>query len=59
MIGTYAKDKLRRLMKKHRLTSPMVAKMIGVQPQSVRQWMCGSRPVPEYALTIIQLTYEQ
>lgn len=59
MISEYGKEKLRRLMKKYKLTSPIVAKMIGVQPQSVRQWMCGSRPVPEYALTIICLTYDK
>lgn len=59
MIGDYARDRLRRLMKKYKLTSPMVAKMVGVQPQTVRMWMCGVRSVPEYALTIITLTHEQ
>jgi transcriptional regulator with XRE-family HTH domain len=51
--------KLRRLMKRNKLTSTTVAELIGCQPQSVRQWMCGLRPVPDYALKIIELTYGQ
>jgi DNA-binding transcriptional regulator YiaG len=44
-------------MKKYKLTSPMVAKIVGVKAQSVRNWMCGLRPVPEYALKLIRLTH--
>jgi DNA-binding transcriptional regulator YiaG len=52
-----AQEALRRLMKKYKLTSTMVAKIVGVKGQSVRNWMCGIRPTPEYALKLIRLTY--
>jgi DNA-binding transcriptional regulator YiaG len=63
MIAESARDRdrahLHKLMKKYKLTSPMVAKLIGVQTQTVRMWRCGLRPVPAYALKIINLTHGQ
>jgi DNA-binding transcriptional regulator YiaG len=57
MTKKTSKDKLMRLMGKYRLSCPMVARLIGVKPQTVRSWRSGRSPVPEYALTIIDLTY--
>jgi hypothetical protein len=45
--------KLRRIMARHDWKSHDIAKMTYYQPQSVREWMCGKREVPERALRLL------
>ena len=45
---------LRRLMRRHGLTSTAVAQLVGRHPVTVCQWTSGGRPVPTYALVILR-----
>ncbi len=51
VIPPYSPDALRAMMRKHHLTSSVVASMLHVNPRTVRRWACergssGSRAMP-------------
>lgn len=45
---------LRRIMRDNKLTAREVASLVDRSQSSVLHWMCGSRPVPKFALTILR-----
>jgi DNA-binding transcriptional regulator YiaG len=59
MTTEAAREKLKRLMKKHKLTCPKVAEMTGCKTQTVRTWRSGRYPVPAYALKILELSFDR
>jgi DNA-binding transcriptional regulator YiaG len=50
---------LKSLMKKHKLNCPQVAALLGRKPQTVRAWRSGRFPVPEFAITLLELRFGQ
>lgn len=40
---------LRALMRHYELKAPDVARLCSYQPQTVRAWLCGARPIPGVA----------
>lgn len=54
-------EKLRRLMARHKLTAPAVAKMLGRKPNTVRVWRVREteRPIPDDTLQLLTLLLAQ
>lgn len=46
MTDDDVRERLRAFMRERRLTAPKLARFLKRQPQTVRLWMCGARPVP-------------
>ena len=42
--------RLRTIMRRRKLDSPQVAKLLGVAANTVRKWRCGLRATPDYAI---------
>lgn len=48
-------ERLRTAMRKRKLNCAQLAELLDRQPQTVRLWHCGKRPVPDYALATLEL----